>query len=157
MAVTEYKNHTSLSYPFIFLLELFQWVAPVALIFVTASGVPPEAWRHPWDAVASVAGAIFVGAVAFLGLQWMGVVPLTVHVSLDGLGIKKLWTHYELFRWSDVKAIRSHAWLNQLDIFVTRRIPVSKKIVIFNMPKRQITELLGDIKRYAPEVKVKRF
>lgn len=152
----EYKNHTPLSYPFIFLCELFQWVAPVVLLFVTAAGVPPETWRHPWETIAAVAGAIFVGVAAFLGLQWMGVVPLIVHISPDGFGVK-LWVRYEWFRWGDLRGVRHHAWLNQLDIYVTKRMPVSKKIVIFNMPKRQITELLGDIKRYAPQVRFKRF
>ena len=155
--MTEYKNYTPLSSLFILLVELFRWGAPVFFLLTTVAGSPPEMWHHPWEAAASIATAIFLSVVAFLGLQWTGgVMPLIVHTSPDGFGVK-WWARYEWFQWSDVKAVRPHAWLNQLDIYVTKRMPISKKIAIFNMPKRQITELLSEIKRYVPEVRLKRF
>ena len=151
-----YKNYTALSRPFMVLGELFRLVAPALFLFMGAAGILQAESNHPWEAIASIASVLFLGLAIFLGLQWIGVAPLIVDISPTGFGVK-LWFGYEQFKWDDLKAVRYHAWLNQLDMYVPKRMPVSKKFVIFNMSKQQIRDLMDDIKRYAPQVRFKRF
>ena len=148
--MSEYKNYSQFSYPAIMCAKLFPYVAPAALLLM---GLFQMDWGQGLETAATVAVWCLMTAIAFLGLQCLGVAPLALRISPEGFAIQ-VWRQYRPYKWSELKAVRHHRWTGGVDLLLVRRRLLGRNLVKLSLSKQSAENLLKDILAYAPDVKV---
>ena len=148
--MSEYKNYSQFSYPAILFAKLFPYVAPAALLLMVLFQMD---WGQGLETAATVAVWCLITAVAFLGFQCLGIVPLALRVSPEGFAIQ-IWRQYRQYKWTELKSVRHHRWTGGVDLLLVRRRLLCRNLVKLSLSKPAAENLLKDIQTYAPAVKV---
>jgi hypothetical protein len=148
--MTEYKNYTPFSFAAVVFFKLFQCLAPAGLLLM---GLFQVDWHDGWQTAWYVAISCFFGAVTFVGFYFLGMRPLALRISPDGLMIRE-WRKFVSYGWDELRAVRHYRWTGGVDLILRRRRLTSRHLVRLMLSRQSARGLVEEVRRYTPEVKV---